>query len=143
MNVKLALEGTRAMQVARSLLYSGLLVVLTWPVPSAGADPLPASRRTDWTYTGVPGGIPVRTTICATFAPGVATAQINTAIAACGAKGGGVVQLTAGIFTLTERLAIWVSNVTLRGRGAESNHPPRRLSSRVRGWLAKSRQTAD
>ena len=34
------------------------------------SDPVPSNRRINWTYTGVPGGIPNRTTICATFSPG-------------------------------------------------------------------------
>ncbi len=81
------------------------------------ADPLPAHRRTDWTYTGVPGGIPQRATICATFTPGVTATTINNAIVACSKAGGGVIQLAAGEYQVTG-IQLYASNVTLRGDGA-------------------------
>ena len=79
------------------------------------ADPIPASRRTDWTYTGVPGGIPARTTVCATFSPGASTSAINSAIASCN---DGVVKLNPGTYNNTG-IQIFKSNVTLRGSGAD------------------------
>jgi hypothetical protein len=82
------------------------------------SDPIPANRRIDWTFSGVPGGIPNRTTICATFNPGATAAAINTAIAACS---NGVIFLNAGTYTaaaLGGQINMATSNVTLRGAGA-------------------------
>lgn len=83
------------------------------------ADPVPADRKTDWTYTGVPGGIPHRTTICASYTaatpPDVAT--INAAIVACSAAGGGVVYFGPGTYDYSG-IVLASSNVTVRGAGA-------------------------
>lgn len=92
--------------------------VTTNPDGSA-SDPLPAIRKTDWSYTGVPGGIPHRTTICATFSPGATAAAINAAINSCN---NGVVFLNAGTYTaasLGDSIVLNRSNVTLRGAGAD------------------------
>jgi hypothetical protein len=75
------------------------------------------SRRIDWSQTGVPGGIPHRTTICATFSPGVTYSEINHAIAACS---NGVVYLNAGTYVLTGGISFrGRHNVTLRGAGPD------------------------
>src|SRR5262245_35683238 len=94
------------------------LATLAFVAP-ASADPIPSNRRTDWTYTGVPGGIPNRTTICATFSPGATATAINNAINACN---NGVVLLNAGTYTsssLNGTIRVFKSNVTLRGAGAD------------------------
>src|SRR3989442_3273272 len=44
---------------------------------------LDPSRAIDWSHAGVSGGIPNRTTICASLDPGSTAAQIDAAIAAC------------------------------------------------------------
>ena len=76
------------------------------------------SRAVDWSTAGVQGGIPNRTTICATLNPGATTAQINTAIANCPA--GQVVFLNAGTYNnLTGVVFNGKSNVTLRGAGPD------------------------
>ena len=78
-----------------------------------------ASRRIDWSQAGVPGGIPTRTTICATLNPGASAAQINSAIAACPA--GQVVFLNAGTYNLSTGVVFNnKNNVTLRGAGPNS-----------------------
>jgi hypothetical protein len=80
---------------SRAQLWSGIL------------DP---SRATNWTQTGIPGGIPNYTTICQTVAPsGLTDATdknaINAAIGACGNSGSGkVVKLQAGTYTITAGL---------------------------------------
>src|SRR5882762_1528806 len=75
-----------------------------------------ASRRIDWTQAGVPGGIPNRTTICATLNPGATAAQINSAIASC--PSGQVVKLNAGTYALSTGVVFNnKNNVTLRGAG--------------------------
>src|SRR5213594_4962322 len=73
---------------------------------------LDPSRRIDWSNAGIPGGIPNRTTICATLNPGATAAQINAAIAACPANQ--VVYLNAGTYTLSAGLTfVGKSHVTL------------------------------
>jgi hypothetical protein len=75
------------------------------------------SRAINWSNAGVQGGIPNRTTICATLNPGATAAQISTALANCPA--GQVVFLNAGIYTLTAGIVTQgKSSVTLRGAGA-------------------------
>src|SRR5262245_1363018 len=75
---------------------------------SGGAAPwsgiLDPARGIDWSTAGVIGGIPHRTTICATINPGATTAQIQTAINNCPA--GQVLSIAAGTYTLTGSLAI-------------------------------------
>jgi len=74
------------------------------------------SRAVDWSKPGMPGGIPNRTTICATLTAGASAATINSAIAAC--PSGQVVFLSAGTYNLSAGL-VMKSNVTLRGAGAD------------------------
>ncbi|MGH9473716.1 MAG: hypothetical protein ACRD13_11375 [Terriglobales bacterium] len=82
------------------------------------------SRAIDWSQAGVPGGIPVRTTICASIAPEgtasapVAPTDINNAIAGCPA--GQVVYLEAGSYYLSSGIDFDNhSDVSLRGAGAD------------------------
>src|SRR5262249_19204145 len=78
---------------------------------------LDPSRAVDWSSAGVTGGIPVRTTICATLNPGATAAQISSAISAC--PSGQVVFLNAGTYTLSSAISLSKNNVTLRGAGAD------------------------
>jgi len=94
---------------------SSALVLAVLSSTALLAEPIPQSRRTDWTYTGVPGGIPKRTTICATFNAGATVAAINSAISSCN---NGVVKLNAGTYNVSG-LKVSRSNVTLRGDGAD------------------------
>ena len=66
----------------------------------------------------LPGGIPYRTTVCATIAApaGDATATIQAAINACPV--GQVVQLGAGTFTINNDIINIKKGITLRGAGA-------------------------
>ena len=82
---------------------------------------LPSDRTTTW-RPGVVGGIPVRTTLCATldaatFGNGAvdASAAIQSALDTC--PSGQVVRLSAGNFTVNDYLLVH-SAVTLRGAGA-------------------------
>jgi len=81
---------------------------------------IPAQRLTTWN-PGVPGGVPARTTICATVAAATysngtldATAGIQAALDACPV--GQVVQLSAGDFKITGTLHI-TKGIVLRGQG--------------------------
>ncbi len=80
---------------------------------------LSSSRAIDWSGAGVLGGIPERTTICATLSPGATASQINSAIANCPANQ--VVFLNAGTYNLGSSGISFLnkSNVTLRGAGAD------------------------
>lgn len=87
----------------------------------AAAQILPADRLTTWS-PGVTGGIPHRTTVCAslnaaTYGNGSQEASfaIQAAIDACPA--GQVVQLSAGTFRMNARFALLWKGVTLRGAG--------------------------
>jgi hypothetical protein len=76
-----------------------------------------ARRTTDWSGAGMAGGIPNRTTVCATLQPGATSAAINKAIAACH---NGVVALAAGTYTVSSGITFrGSSDVTLRGAGPE------------------------
>src|SRR5256885_8305652 len=89
------------------------------PTAVAG-DIIAADRRTAWN-PGIPGGIPSRTTICATvnaatFGNGStdATSAIQTAINGC--PEGQVVYLPAGTYKVTSNLTI-AKGIVLRGDG--------------------------
>jgi hypothetical protein len=103
------------------LRFSGLTLVLlfvTAPLLHAQAwtGILDPSRAIDWSNAGIPGGIPNRTTICATLNPGATSAQIDAAIAAC--PSGQVVFLAAGTYNISGGISFaGHSNVTLRGAG--------------------------
>lgn len=97
---------------------AAVCVLATIAGAAHGADPIPSSRRTDWTYTGVPGGIPNRTKVCATFNSGASASSINNAISSCSSTGGGVVYLNEGTYAITG-IQVSSSNVTLRGAGAD------------------------
>jgi hypothetical protein len=80
---------------------------------------LDRSRAIDWSagHQGIAGGIPNRTTICATLNPGATASQINAAIAACPADQ--VVFLNAGTYTIGGLNFGSKSRVTLRGAGPD------------------------
>ena len=76
-----------------------------------------ATRRINWSTAGIVGGIPARTTTCATLNPGATFTQINSAIAACN---NGIVFLNAGTYALSGGIVFNnKSNVTLRGAGPD------------------------
>src|SRR3954467_14065055 len=73
-----------------------------------------ANRRIDWSAAGVAGGIPNRTSVCATLNSSATAVQINGAIASCPA--GQVVKLDGGTYHLSAGIVFDnKSNVTLRG----------------------------
>lgn len=88
---------------------------------SGGGEPwsglIDPSRAIDWTHAGVAGGIPNRTTVCATLDPGATAAQINAKIQACPA--GQVVKLNAGTYDISDDGIVMKTGVTLRGAGAD------------------------
>src|SRR5438093_12635 len=96
------------MRSRRFLLFHltfGFLIIVAPTI--AHAQPwsgiLSASRAVDWSNVGVPGGIPNRTTICATLNPGATASQIASAISSC--PSGQVVKLNAGTYNLSTGIA--------------------------------------
>ena len=106
----------------RKAIYT-LLLLITAPAAAwaqVDASIIPADRRTVWN-PGIPGGIPNRTTICATvnassYGNGStnATSGIQAALDACPV--GQVVKLSAGTFLVNNYLIIQ-KGITLRGSG--------------------------
>jgi hypothetical protein len=97
------------------------LVFLGFATHSVAQSFIDPSRRIDWTQAGIPGGIPVRTTVCATLTAATygngstnATSAIQNAIDGCPA--GQVVYLPAGTYVTTQTIHLR-SNRTLRGAG--------------------------
>ncbi len=93
------------------------------PVVSTYGDIIDPNRKIDWSQSGIPGGIPNRTTICATvnassFGNGTSDAKagIQNALNNCPANQ--VVYLSAGKFLVNGTLSI-PSYVTLRGAGPQ------------------------
>lgn len=88
---------------------------------ASSQDVIPTDRRIDWSYAGIPGGIPNRTVICKTLDPAMygngttdATSVIQNALYNCPADQ--VVYLPAGIYIVTKTLWIHGHDV-LRGAG--------------------------
>ena len=106
-----------------------VFVILLLVIPAAGyaqvwSGLIDPSRAIDWSQSGIPGGVPNRTTICATIDAGSfgngssnATTGIQSALNSCGS--GQVVKLSAGTFLISGSLSI-PSNVTLRGSGPQN-----------------------
>jgi len=103
------------------------LAIPIWLSSLSFAEIIPQERQIDWTQAGIPGGIPNRTTICATINAATygngstdATAAIQNAIDNCPANQ--VVYLPAGTYKVSsppnfETILNMRSNVTLRGAG--------------------------
>jgi hypothetical protein len=88
---------------------------------SAPAEIIPGARRIDWSYAGIPGGIPERTTICATIDSAVygngvtdATDAIQDALDNC--PDGQVVYAPQGTYIIRGTVHLY-DNDTLRGAG--------------------------
>jgi PKD repeat protein len=108
--------------IYRHLRLLMLTLALASFLETSHGEIIPQDRRVDWipgVNVGVPGGIPNRTTVYTTFAPGATAAQINSAIAACPSNQ--VIKLGAGTFTLGSTLNFgFKKGVTLRGAGAST-----------------------
>jgi hypothetical protein len=110
--------GCRGATTAEALIASS-------SATAAIADVLPPERRTTWS-PGIPGGIPSRTTVCATVnaasygnGSADATAAIQAAVDAC--PEGQVVQLSAGAFALNGEFPLMIGKgIVLRGAGASA-----------------------
>lgn len=76
---------------------------------------VPADRRVDWTHVGIPGGIPNRTIIYATFSAGASVAAVQNAVDNC--PPGQVIFLGPGVYNWTTPLLLNKSGVTIRGAG--------------------------
>jgi hypothetical protein len=88
---------------------------------NALAGIIPNDRRIDWSHSGIPGGIPQRTGICATIDSAVygngntdATSAIQAALESC--PDGQVVYLPPGVYITSDTIHLDSYN-TLRGAG--------------------------
>lgn len=105
------------MRRKKLLLFFTILLCFSTPV-FAQTGPIDPARKIDWSQAGIPGGIPERTTICATLSPGATHTDINNAIASCPA--GQVVFLNEGTYNLSGSIDFRDRpNRTLRGAGAD------------------------
>ncbi len=117
------MTNTRLRQTKAPPIVMTMLAFIMAVAHPAAADILPADRTTSWN-PGVTGGIPVRTTVCATVSASTygngasdASAGIQAALNAC--PSGQVVMLSAGNFTVNNLVLIH-SSITLRGAGPGS-----------------------
>ncbi len=105
----------------RKLSVLFLIVVIGFPVymrAQSASGIISPSRMINWSNAGVTGGIPNRTTVCATLSAGATASQINSAIASCPSNQ--VVYLNAGTYNLSSGIDFGGhSNVTLRGAGPD------------------------
>src|SRR5262245_53289989 len=111
---------------------AGFGLVCLWVAPAA-ADVIPADRMIDWRSTGVPGGVPNFTRICATLDVAAygngssdATAAIQAAVDGCNTSapntspGPGVVSIPAGKYKLSGTVDVKTkSYLVIRGAGAD------------------------
>ena len=109
---------------ARALALAAMASGAHASTARAGDTVLPPERVIDWSQSGIPGGIPNRTTVCSAIAAGATQATIQGALDAC--KPDQVVLLAAGTYDIDGELTI-PSNVVLRGAG------PKRTILNARG----------
>jgi hypothetical protein len=111
--VKVALRGFALLALT---VWFAVMVRLSdgTPVMAQGVWSLPADRAYDW-KPGVTGGIPHRTNVCATVPAGASVSTVNAALNACPNEG--VVQLSAGQYTVNNDSYVIPSGRTLRGMG--------------------------
>jgi hypothetical protein len=107
-------------------IYLAVILVLLVSQSRAAAvradeDIIPSDRSIDWSYAGIPGGIPNRSNICATidsstYGNGItdATAAIQNALDAC--PDGQVVYVPQGTYLVLDTIHLY-SFHTLRGDG--------------------------
>lgn len=108
------------------LILCEMLIVAT----QVTAQPIPTNRTTDWSYAGVPGGIPTYP-VCVTLGVAgqastylqstVTPAVVTAALASCASSypNGSAVVLSPGTYAWSESLRLNVSKVVLRGSGAD------------------------
>jgi hypothetical protein len=113
-----------------------------------GPSPLPTDRNAsaNWQMAGMlsVGGIPNRTTVCATMSPlgngQDDTGNINAAIGRC--PTGEVVSLAAGTFTINEGSTIQISKpITLRGAGPTLTHLVRTNGAQLGSYYPGAHQS--
>src|SRR5215475_3278969 len=113
------------LQARSSGIFGAAVLIFTslfWAQPTLAQSTqiIPADRNFPWNPGMMSkGGIPSRTTICATLSPsgGDDSAAIQARLNSCPANQ--VVKLNAGTFTVNNYLLIH-SSITLRGAGAGS-----------------------
>ncbi len=97
------------------LLFLTFFVFTIYSQAQIWSPILHSNQAIDWSTSGV-GGIPARTTNCASLTSAATLAQINSALASC--PSGQTVYLAAGTYSIPGTINV-PSNVTLRGAGAD------------------------
>jgi hypothetical protein len=107
--------------------------VVTAADVSAGGEIIPDDRKIDWSYAGIPGGIPERTSVCATIDSAVygngtadATDAIQNALDSC--PDGQVVYVPEGTYIVNGTIHLYDYD-TLRGAG-----PGKTILKHAGGW---------
>jgi len=99
--------------------FAYLLGYVILASPTAQSAIIPANRTAQWSSAGIAGGVPTRTTIYTTLAPGSSAATISAALRSCPANQ--VVKLSAGNYVLSGSID-WQGvqdGVVLRGAGSD------------------------
>jgi len=96
-------------------LISILLLFSTLSFGQAWSGILAPGRAIDWSYTGIPGGVPSGSWPCSTTLGTVTTTTINSALGS--APNNTAVCIPAGSYTLSGSVYANRSNVVLRGAG--------------------------
>ena len=115
----------------RTFLVAYLLGAFAAPFIRA-QDILPADNKIDWSFAGVPGGIPARSTIYKTLSAGSSTSTIQSALDSC--PNGQVVLLAAGNFNNLGALKMSRDGVTLRGATDSNGMPATTLNFSSGSW---------
>jgi hypothetical protein len=117
---KIPIIDYQCMKNSTLITVSALMLIA---ICHSAAEIMPVERRIDWSQSGIPGGVPVRTKIYTTinaalYGNGVtdATSAIQAALTACPANQ--VIYVPAGVYKIQGSLKI-PSNVTLRGAGPQ------------------------
>jgi hypothetical protein len=111
----------REPRLAAILLCVAANVTLLAEPRAAAAQILPADRATAWN-PGIPGGVPTRTTVCATvnastYGSGSSDASAGIQAAINGCPVGQVVKLSAGTFKINTSPLVIARGISLRGAG--------------------------
>lgn len=109
-----------------------LAILLAMIALVTAQDILPADNKIDWSSSGVPGGIPARTSIYKTLGAGSSTSTIQSALDGC--PNGQVVLLAKGTYNGLGALKMSRDGVTLRGETDSNGMPATTLNFSNGSW---------
>jgi hypothetical protein len=106
-----------AVDLRNAILFHLVIITSLFALPIHAANPVHETNRIDWSYAGVEGRIPYRSTPHISLSSTVTVAQLNAHIAA--ASSNTYIDLvTAGTYTLSGAPVVMKNGVSLRGQGA-------------------------